>query len=80
MEGWQLCGCGYVTDVTKLQYCWQCLTRPTALVGPASAAPPGTVDRTKFTIYCRFFSKNDSALTMLFNSFIKILAAEILPP
>jgi len=49
-------------------------------VGPASTAPPGNADRTKFTIYCRFFSKNDSALTMLFNSFIKIPLPEILPP
>jgi hypothetical protein len=34
---------------------------------------------TLFTIFCRFFSKNDSALTMLFYSFIKIPAPEILP-
>jgi len=37
-------------------------------------------DSTKFTILCRFFSKNLSALTMLFYSFIKILAPEILHP
>jgi hypothetical protein len=49
-------------------------------VGPASVAPPGNADRTKFTIFCRFFSKNKSALTMLFNSFIKIPPPEILPP
>ncbi|HBU93671.1 MAG TPA: hypothetical protein DEF22_05845 [Leclercia adecarboxylata] len=46
---------------------------------PVSAAPPGKTNRTKFTINCRFFSKNDSALTMLFNSFIKIPPPEILP-
>ncbi|MCM8358553.1 hypothetical protein M8U55_15735, partial [Enterobacter hormaechei] len=37
-------------------------------------------NRTKFTILSRFFSKNESSLAILFYSFIKILAPEILPP
>ncbi len=36
-------------------------------------------NRKKFTILSRFFSKNESLLAILFNSFIKIPAPEILP-
>ncbi|MFV9142257.1 hypothetical protein ABQ355_18635, partial [Enterobacter hormaechei] len=43
--------------------------------------PPATRrnNRTKFTILSRFFSKNESSLAILFYSFIKVLAPEILP-
>ncbi|RTN92749.1 homocysteine S-methyltransferase, partial [Enterobacter hormaechei] len=39
-----------------------------------------SVLRTKPTILSRFFSKNESSLAILFYSFIKLPAPEILPP
>ncbi|EFC55756.1 hypothetical protein ENTCAN_07351 [Enterobacter cancerogenus ATCC 35316] len=41
---------------------------------------PAQNNRTKPTILSRFLSKNESSLAILFYSFIKIPAPEILPP
>ncbi|MEP8797825.1 hypothetical protein ABKV65_12240, partial (plasmid) [Enterobacter hormaechei] len=57
------------------------LTRPTNCTNrrPGKRSATRRNNRTKFTILSRFFSKNESSLAILFYSFIKFLAPEILP-
>ncbi|MFV8110141.1 hypothetical protein ACNQ0S_15100, partial [Enterobacter cloacae complex sp.6700816] len=58
------------------------LTRPTvrAVCSPGKRSATRRNNRTKPTILSRFFSKNESSLAILFYSFIKLPAPEILPP